>query len=62
MPVAKLHVLAAVIEDALAAVGVPHGREPPGDLGDRGGPIDFLERAVRAAPKRVEHALTRPFW
>src|SRR5262247_2925186 len=48
---------AAVIKDALAAVDVPRGREPRGDLGDRGVPIDLLERAVRAPAERVEHAL-----
>src|SRR5262245_19939742 len=48
---------AAVVQDRLAAVRVPHGREPPGDLGHRGVPVDLLERAVRATAQRMEHAL-----
>ena len=34
---------AAVVENGLAAVGVPHGREPCGDFGDGGVPADLLE-------------------
>jgi hypothetical protein len=49
---------AAVVENGLAAVGVPHGREPCGDFGDGGVPADLLEWAVCAAPERVEDALT----
>src|SRR5262249_12974716 len=48
---------AAVVQDRLAAVRVPHGPEPPGDLGHRGVPVDLLERAVRATAQRMEHAL-----
>src|SRR5215510_6278384 len=48
---------AAVVEDRLAAVRVAHGREPSGDFGHRGVPVDLLERTVCAAPQRMEHAL-----
>src|SRR5215467_5713810 len=49
---------APVVEDGLAPVGVPHRREPRGDFGDRGVPIDLLEGTVSAATQRPEHALT----
>ena len=34
---------AAVVEDGLATVGVPHGCEPRGDFGDCGVPVNLLE-------------------
>src|SRR5215831_11487071 len=34
---------AAVVEDGLATVGVPHGGQPRGDFADRGVPMDLLE-------------------
>ena len=44
---------AAVVEDRLAAVGVADRAEPLRDLGDRGVPVDLLERAVAAAAQRL---------
>src|SRR5262249_59987108 len=48
----------AIMAHALAAVGARAGAEPCGNFGDRGVPVDALDRAAGAPPEGVEHALT----
>src|SRR5690606_13418372 len=47
----------AVIEDRLAAIRVTNGTQLRCDPGDRGVPVDLLERAVGPAPQRARDAV-----
>src|SRR5271155_2194088 len=46
-----------VIEDARTAIGVTHTLESGGDLANGGVPVNFLEGAIRASPKRRGQAI-----
>ena len=51
---------AAVVDDRLTSVGIPHGGQPLGHLADRRVPVDLLVRPVRPPAQRAQQPLTAP--